>query len=343
MNSSTMHLLRVLLISATFVFLCLPTTAGAQAQSINIDAAKKEGRIVLYGTVPSQSMDVFNKGFERKYGIKVDYWRAASTKIMDRVLAEWRSGRPGFDIIEGTQAAQLILKKEGFFIRYVPSGSEKFPEQFKDKEGIMTPWRILPFSILYNTELVKPADVPKTLDHLLNPRWKKKISIPDPSRHTTTAELLRNLEKVKGEKWLDFVKALAKQQPHMVESFAPVPDVLIRGEAEVGITFIKYLKQFKGPIDYVLMDKHLAYPSYFTLSAKAASPNAAKLYLDYAASPEAQKAMAEKEGEFVLYPGIYPPIRDADKVVERTIFMDPPTAEEFKQLSSLFRDIFFGK
>jgi ABC-type Fe3+ transport system substrate-binding protein len=146
--------------------------------------------------------------------------------------ASWLNGVPAGQastLSRGPQAAQLILKKEGFFIRYVPSGSKRFPEQFK------------------------------------------------------------------------------------------------------------------GPIDYVLMDKHLAYPSYFTLSAKAANPNAAKLYLDYAASPEAQKAMAEKEGEFVLYPGIYPPIRDADKVVERTIFMDPPTAEEFKQLSSLFRDIFFGK
>lgn len=321
------------------IYLC----TQAEAQQVNVDAAKKEGRIVLYGTVPAISMDVFNKGFERKYGIRVDYWRASSTKIMDRTLAEWRVGRPGFDLIEGTQATQLILKHEGFYTRYVPSGSERFPEQFKDKEGIMTPWRILTIGVLYNTDLVKTADAPKNLDQLLDPRWKNKITIPDPSRHTTTAEFLKNLHKLKGEKWLDFVKALARQKPHLVESFAPVPDVLIRGEADVGLAFVKYVKQFKGPMDYVLMEKYLGYPSYFTLSAKAASPNAARLYLDFVSSPDAQKAMAEKEGEFVLYPGIYPAIRDADKVTERTVFMDPPSAEELKQLSNLFREIFFAR
>lgn len=341
-----MHALRILLLRSLVGFAGLalvhfPVKAGAQG--VDIDAAKKEGKLVLYGTVPPRSMDVFNKGFERTYGIKVEYWRASSTKIMDRALAEWRAGRPGFDVIEGTQAAQLIMKKEGFFTRYVPPPSEKFPQEFRDKEGIMTPWRILAISILYNTELVKPVEVPKSLDDLLQPRWKKKISIPDPSRHTTTMEFLRNLEKLRGEEWLDYVKGLAKQEPHLVESFAPVANVLVRGEAEVGITFVKYVKQYKGPMDFVLLDKLLAYPSYFTLSAKAASPNAAKLYLDYVTAPAAQKAMAEREGEIVLYPGIYPAIRDADKVASRVVFMDPPTAEEFKQLRNLFRGIFFGR
>ena len=64
---------------------------------------------------------------------------------------------------------------------------------------------------------------------------------PDPSPHTTTAQFLWNLEKFKGDKWLEYVKALAKQQPHLVESLAPVANVIIKGEAHVGITYIKYV------------------------------------------------------------------------------------------------------
>ncbi len=41
--------------------------------------------------------------------------------------------------------------------------------------------------------------------------------MPDPSAHTTTAQFLWNLQKLKGDKWLEFVKALAKQQPRMAE------------------------------------------------------------------------------------------------------------------------------
>jgi ABC-type Fe3+ transport system substrate-binding protein len=141
---------------------------------------------------------------------------------------------------------------------------------------------------------------------------------------------------------LDFVKALAKQEPHLVESLAPVANVIIKGEAHVGITYIKYVKQYKGPLHYVLMDKYLTDPNYMSLSGKAANSNAARLYIDYSTSAEGQKAIAE-DGEFVLYPGIFPPIKDAEKVAPNMIFMDNPNEEEFKKLRDEFRKIFFGK
>ncbi len=314
-----------------------------QAQPvINIEAAKKEGTVTVYGTVPPQSMDLINKPFEKKYGIRVEYWRGSATKVGDRALTEWRAGRPGFDVIDGNPGLQVILKREGAFARFIPPSSEKFPEQFREKDGLMTAWRITPLSILYNTELVKPSDRPKTLDDLVDPKWLKKITIPDPVQHTTTAQFLWNLQRFKGEKWLDFVKALAKQEPHLVESFASVPNVIIRGEAQVGIGYIKYVKQYKGPIGYIVMDKHLADPYYMSLGAKAANPNAGKLYMEYVCSAEGQKATAQ-EGEFVLYPGIYPAIKDAEKVAPNIVFMDNPTEEQFKQLTAEFRQIFFAK
>jgi len=312
------------------------------AQAVNVDAAKKEGKVVVYGSVPPQAMAGLNKGFEKKYGIAVEYWRGDSTKVMDRALTEWRAGRPGFDVVEANRGVQLIMRIEGLFTKFVPVPSEKFPAQFKEKDGLITPWRVLPISILYNTELVKAAELPKTLDDLLAPKWKNKISMPDPSRHTTTAQFLWNLEKFKGDKWLDYVKALAKQQPHLVESLAPVANVIIKGEAHVGITYIKYVKQYKGPLHYILMDKYLTDPNYMSLSGKAANANAGKLYIDYATSAEGQKAISE-DGEFVLYPGVLPPIKDAEKVAPNMIFMDNPTGEEFKQLRNDFRQIFFGK
>jgi iron(III) transport system substrate-binding protein len=315
---------------------------SVQAQTVNVEAAKKEGKVVVYGSVVPQAMDDLHKGFEKKYGIKVEYWRGSSTKVADRALNEHRANRVGFDVAEGNRGVQLIMKDEGLFTKYVPPSSEKFPPQFKEKDALITPWRVLPISILYNTELVKAADAPKTLDDLLQPKWTGKISMPDPAQHTTTAQFLWNLQKFKGDKWLDYVKALAKQKPHLVESLAPVPNAIIKGEAQVGITYIKYVRQYKGPVHYVLMDKYLTDPNYLSLSVKAAHPNAGRLYIDYACSAEGQKAIAG-EGEFVLYPGIYPPIKDAEKVAPNMVFMDNPTAEEFKQLRTEFRQIFFGK
>jgi ABC-type Fe3+ transport system substrate-binding protein len=288
-------------------------------------------------------MKSLHAAFEKKYGITVEYWRGSSTQVSERALTEWRAGKPGFDVVEGNRGVQLIMRDDGLFQKFIPPSSDKFPAQFKEKDGMITPWRVLPISILYNTDMVKPNELPKTFDDLLNPKWNGKITMPDPTRHTTTAQFLWNLNKFKGDKWLDLVKGLAKQKPLLVESLAPVTTTIIKGEAPVGITYIKYVKQYKGPVSYVLMDKYLSDPNYMSLSAKTSRPNAAKLYLDFVCSPEGQKLTAE-EGEFVMAPGVFPTIQDAEKVAPNMVFMDNPSEDEFKTLmGKTFRDIFFSK
>ena len=318
-------------------------TGQVFAQTVSLEAAKQEGKVNVYGAQVPQAMKPLHAAFEKKYGITVEYWRGSSTQVSERALTEWRAGKPGFDVVEGNRGVQLIMRDEGLFQKFIPPSSEKFPAQFKEKDGMITPWRVLPISILYNTEMVKTGDLPKTFDDLASPKWTGKTTMPDPTRHTTTAQFLWNLNKFKGDKWLDLVKALAKQKPLLVESLAPVTTTIIKGEAPVGITYIKYIKQYKGPVDYVVMDKYLTDPNYMSLGAKASHPNAAKLYLEYICSPDGQKLVAE-EGEFVMYPGIFPPIRDAEKVAPRMVFMDNPSEEEFKKLMTVtFREIFFAK
>jgi iron(III) transport system substrate-binding protein len=334
---------RLVIVAHVLAVTAVMFAGQALGQSANVDAGKKEGKVVVYGSVVPQAMDGLHQAFKKKYGIEVDYWRGSSTQVSERALTEWRAGRPGFDIAEGNRGVQLIMKSEGLFQKFIPPASEKFPAQYKEKDGLITPWRVLPISILYNTELVKAVDLPKTFDDLLNPKWMGKISIPDPTRHTTTAQFLWNLEKFQGDKWLDYVRALAKQKPILVESLAPVTTTIIKGEAVVGITYIKYIKQYKGPVNYIPMDKYLTDPNYLSLGAKSAHPNAAKLYIDFACSTEGQKEIAE-DGEFVLAPGVYPPIKDAEKVAPRMVFMDNPSEDEFKKLmSGTFREIFFAK
>ena len=79
------------------------------------------------------------------------------------------------------------------------------------------------------------------------------------------------LKKIKGDGWLDYVKALAKQNPLLTESFAPVPNNIVKGEAPLGLTYLQYVYQIKRPSAYVLMDKILTDTNDLALSAKAAN------------------------------------------------------------------------
>jgi len=322
--------------------LLLALLESLNAQSVNVDAAKKEGKVVVYGTLVPQVMTLIEKGFEAKYGIKIEYWRADATKVIERVVTEWRAGKPGFDVVIGARGPLALGKADGVYAKFSPSSAASFPAKFKDKDGVLNGFRVTPVGILYNTELVKAADVPKTLDDLLDSKWQGKLSMPDPSRHASTAQYLWNLESIKGEKWLDFIKGLAKQKPMLLESYSTVPNAIVRGESSLGITYIQYAPQTKGPIDFAPISEIFADPSDAALGAKATNVNAAKLLIDYLCSVDGQKKVAES-GEFVLSPGVYPALKGADKIVANMRMMNDPSSDQLAKLQSDFRQLFVAK
>src|SRR5918993_5026575 len=108
------------------------TPVNALAQQANVEAAKTEGKVIVYGSVVPQAMDGLHAAFKKKYSIDVEYWRGSSTQVSERALTEWRAGKPGFDIAEGNRGVQLIMKSEGLFTKYVPPSAEKFPAQVKE-------------------------------------------------------------------------------------------------------------------------------------------------------------------------------------------------------------------
>ncbi|MEO6163124.1 MAG: extracellular solute-binding protein [Candidatus Binatia bacterium] len=322
--------------------LCLILPFQVQAQGVNLEAAKKEGKVFVYGTIVPQVMKLIEAGFEAKYGVNIEYWRGDATKVVDRVLTEWRAGKPGFDMVIGARGPLSLAKADGVYAKFTPASAANFPAKFRDKDGQLTAWRVTPVGILTNTDLVKANDVPKSWDDLLDPKWQGKISMPDPSRHASTATFLWNLQKIKGDKWLDFVRALAKQRPLLVESYSSVPSAIVRGEAALGISYIQYVPQTKGPIGFAPIDQAFADPSDSAISAKAANPNAARFLVDYLCSPEGQKKVAETH-EFVLSPGVYPAIKGADRIMANLTLLDDPSAEQLQKLFSDFRQLFMAK
>src|SRR3972149_2085062 len=313
------------------------------AQSL-VDAAKKEGKVVIYGSLESESMDAIAKIFTKKYGINVEYWRAASNKVLDRVLTEARSGRPLYDVVVTNRGPMLFLKKENVFGKYVSPESANFTEDVRDPDGLLSPiYRMGVVGILYNTKLVKPGEAPKSLDDLLNPKWRGKWVIPDPSRHFTTGVWVRNLEEFYGKDWLTFAKKLADTKPILVESFIPAAQKVTSGEALAGITYLKYgyiMGQEGAPLDYVRLPKMLADSHQIGIPAKAPHPNAARLFEDFFISRESQEITA-KEGEFVTAKGVFPPIKGAEKI--KAVQMHELDRAEYKKWSGEFRKLFISR
>lgn len=330
------RLLRAVVVWIIGIVLLALSVPVAQGQTDLVNAAKKEGSVVVYGSVEAGSIEVVQKILEGKYGIKFEYWRAASGQVTDRVLTEARAGKPLFDVVLTNRSPMVIMKKEGVFSRYLSSSYESFPAASRDLDGVLSPpYLVMVVSILYNTRLVKPEDAPRSLTDLLDPKWKGKIVMPDPTLHITTAVWVSNLDKVMGAQWQSFVERLAGQVG-LVESFLPVVQKVIAGEFPLGITYVKYVRTFGeegAPLDYVRLNPVLAVAHHAAMGAKATHPNAARLFVDLLTSRLGLLALA-RVGEFVLVPGVYPPIKDAEKL--RVVPMDDLDDQQLKA----FRDQF---
>jgi iron(III) transport system substrate-binding protein len=316
---------------STLVLMLALSGSAVHAQADLVNAARREGRVVVYGSLETDNFEVIQKVFEGRYGIKVEYWRAASNRVLDRTLTETRAGRPQFDVVLTNRSPMLILKQAGAFGRYTAPSYEAFPAATHDRDGVLSPsYRVVVVGILYNTRQVRPEDAPKSMADLLDARWKGKVVMPDPTQHTTTAVWLANLPKIMGDQSRSYIERLAGQVG-LVESFIPAAQKVIAGEFPVGLSYIKYVHVFGqtgAPLDYARVSPVLAEAHHVALAARPINPNAGRLFIDTFTSRAGLLALA-RAGEFVLVPGVYPPIKDAEKL--RIVMMEDLNEQELKR------------
>jgi iron(III) transport system substrate-binding protein len=306
-----------------------------------VEAAKKEGgRVVVYGSLENDTVDLITAAFKKKTGLDVDYWRDAANKVTDRVSAESRAGKPQADVVLTTTSTMQLIQKDGFLAKYESPAAKAFPKTFIDP-NLGPAYRSTVIGVVYHTGIVKPSEAPKSLEDLVKPQYKGKVVVPDPSQHTTTAQWLASLHKIMGvEKANKFIHDLAATKPLLVPSLTPAGERITTGETPIGIAFLKNVVFYgrKGvPLDYVRLGKFMGDGQSITLAAKGPHVNAGKAFIDFFLGEESLKIMADI-GEFVTRKGIYPPLPDANKI--QLVDMIDMDKEAFTQKMAEYRKIF---
>ncbi len=329
---------RSILTSLIPLFFLVAPAIGQDAKLVQ--AAKKEGKVVVYGSLESDTVGTIKKAFQKKTGIDMEYWRASATKVMDRALSEYRAGKPLWDVILTNDNPLQIMYKEGVFAKYNSPSAADFPKDAIDP-NLGPRYRNVIVGVVYNKSIIKPADAPKSLEDLVNPKYKGKLVMPDPTQHTTTTQWVASLFKLMGKEKADkYIRDLAAMKPILVESLLPAAERVTTGETPIAITYVKYVFIFgqKGaPLDYVRLGKMLGDGHYAPLGNKAPHPNGGKAFIDYFLDDESMTIMA-KMGEFVNRKGVYPPLPDADKIqfVEMLDLDKKGFAEKKKEYTKIF-------
>jgi iron(III) transport system substrate-binding protein len=321
--------------------LCLFFTSPLFAQDAKLIAeGKKEGKVVIYGSMETEIFEGIQQSFEKKTGIKVDYWRAAGATVLERASTERKANKVAYDLVLNNAGPMEILLAEGALAKYDSPLAKNFASELVHPQ-LGPSYRTSIVGMVYNKSILSPDKAPKSLEDLLKPEFRGKLAFPDPSRGAVAVMWPMSLYKLMGKDRADkFLRDLAATKPVIVEGVLPAAERVTTGETPIAITYLKYVIGFgqKGaPMEYVRQDKMLGHGHAIALSSRAARPNAAKAFLDYFYSDESLKIMA-KFGEFVTRKGIYPPLPDADKI--QVVVMDEPDANTFAEKRKEFRKIF---
>jgi iron(III) transport system substrate-binding protein len=323
-----------------FLLLSLPS-AWAQSEHTAklIEGAKKEGRVLWYTALNLDDANMLTRHFEQKYPfVKTETLRLVTDQLLTKIQTEARAGGFRADVIEIPGILGHVLKQDGLLEKYFSPESKAYPASMKDPDGTWTSFFINVHVTVYNTKLVKKQEVPKTFEDFINPKWKGKIALRD-NDFDNFGMMLKVMGRDKG---LSFMRRLAAQGVDLRSSFTTAIQGIVAGEIPIGMnlyaTHTEEFKKKQAPVEWAPMEFVLASVEPLGVAAKAPNPNAARLFVDFLLSKEAQTLMRDRS-RIPSRPDVPPDPPELTRGLN-IITTDVSLVNESKQLAKEFYEIF---
>jgi len=259
-------------------------------------AAKKEGTLTIYTTFAEKDQPALLNPFEAKYGVKVVVWRAGTDKVLQRTIAESAAKKYSVDVIHFGSPEMEALSREKILQAVVsPVHRDLQPGSVPSHRE----WAATLLSVwvqVYNTNLIRKQDLPKSYADLLDPRWKGKLGIEAKNQDWFAAvvDVMGG-----GDKGLKFFRDLvAKNGVSPRTGHTLLNNMVIAGEVPLALDIYNYMpeqaKKKGAPIDWFALEPAVARSNAIGVARRAPHPNAALLFYEYMLG-EAQPVLAEMD------------------------------------------------
>jgi iron(III) transport system substrate-binding protein len=260
-----------------------------------VEAAKKEGKMVLYTATFTEVMLETIQGFNKRFPfVRVELVRAPGGQLITRVQTEAAAGKLTADVVDHSDRG-LMQPLENLFADYAPPNAADYLTSVLVSPKLW-PTTTAGWCIAYHTELVK--NPPKSWMDLTKPEYGNGQigQVIGPSGGTTWTRIMFE-RQVLGE---DYWAKQAATKPRLYPSGAPLSDALVRGEVSIAplVHNIAFQKKRDGaPIEIFFPPEGVPVTPYAAgITKTATNPNAAKLFLDWFLSEEGQTYEIKNHG-----------------------------------------------
>jgi len=263
-----------------------------------VEKANAEGSVIVRIANPSSpdTHAALEKAFNERFGtsIKIEWTPQGAPQTNARVIAEASSGTGSVDLI-GLGSAEDVeaMRSRGLVKEYpwVEVFGKELPTLQAAVDDVIPDLRGSTFDLLdavyglgWNTNLIKPEEVPSATVDFLDPRWNGKIAL-----NAFFLNPLPTIAYVTGQDaMLDYAKKLIENRPILQRGSPVVMQALSVGQAPLGI--ITYhgamaAKKKGQPVDFKLFSDYImVYQGYIYVPENAPHPNAARLFMAWLAT-----------------------------------------------------------
>ncbi|MBI4334700.1 MAG: extracellular solute-binding protein [Chloroflexi bacterium] len=278
-----------------------------------VAAARKEGKVNIATSMPQETNSALQAAFSGKFGISLEFLTGRSPELHARLLAERKAGINSTDLLmTGPPSPLVILKPEGalqpldskLMLPEVIDGKAWWGGKLLwiDPEHYQLGFLAYPQQSLFvNTDSVRPDQI-KSYRDLLNPEWKGKMAINDPTLFGAGNAWFTAMAE--GMMSLDFLRDVGKQNPIIVRDQRLQVEWVARGRYPVGIglapemaySFIKAGSPMKAviPAEGVYLTVG---GGCMALLARDPHPSATKVFVNWFLSREGQAMYSRIAGE----------------------------------------------
>ena len=271
-----------------------------------VAAAKAEGELIVYGSCEEPYLAAACAKFEEMYGIKTVFQRLSTGEVQAKIEEE--RGNPSADVwFGGTTDPYNVLAAEGFLEPYQAENASHITKSvYKDSEGRWYGIYTGILGIMYNKDEVARlgVDIPQDFADLTDPQYKGLIWT---SNYNTagTAKLIINtvVQKYGHDEGIKYLVDLDKNIHVYTKSGSGPSKNVGTGECVIGLGFLH--DGIYQVVDNGYDNIGLVIPSSgttceigaTTIFKGAKHPNAAKLWIEFALSPDCVN-LAKENGSY---------------------------------------------
>src|SRR5438309_11074391 len=250
---------------------------GADRDERVVQGAKKERQVLVYTSLNLKDSVPIAEAFEKKYGVKLQLWRSSSEKVLQRAVTEARAGRFTVDAFELNGPEMEALYREGMLEEFHSPQFRNLPPQAFPKHRHYAADRFNFFTIAYNTNLVKPNEVPNSYEDLAHPRWTGKIGM-----EASDTDWFGSIVKFMGEeKGLALFRKIAQQKPQLRTGHTLMAEPVASGEIPLAATIYNHnaerLLVNGAPVKWKALTPTFGRPNGVAVARRAQRPHAALL------------------------------------------------------------------